>query len=151
MVIKILVKLKQWDQWLCQIIHIHQDRHFYVWPCRLIVSRDETVLQYIDILQYLLLQYNTIWLKANIDILHIAIYYNVCCFNVLIAQSLHHKNDWTSKNLDYTLQFFMVLYGYKGCLFFTLLPKPMLPSKSIQILQYGNILQYTQTQYAIQY
>ena len=29
--------------------------------------RDETILQYIDILQYLLLQYNTIWLKENID------------------------------------------------------------------------------------
>ena len=39
-----------------------------------IVTRDETVLQYIDILQSLLQQYNTIWLKANINILHITIY-----------------------------------------------------------------------------
>ena len=63
--------------------------------------RDETILQYIDILQCLLLQYNTIWLKGNINILHIAIYCNVCCLNVINTQSLHHKNDWTSKNLDY--------------------------------------------------
>ena len=38
---------------------------------------DETILQYIDILQYLLLQCNTIWLKGNIDILHIAIYCDI--------------------------------------------------------------------------
>ena len=40
-------------------------------------ARDETILQYIDILQYLLLQYNTIRLKGNIDILHIAIYCDI--------------------------------------------------------------------------
>ena len=32
---------------------------------------------YIDILQYSLLQYNTIRLMKNIDILHIAIYCNI--------------------------------------------------------------------------
>ena len=32
------------------------------------------VKRYIDILQYLLLQYNTIWPIENINILHIAIY-----------------------------------------------------------------------------
>ena len=32
-------------------------------------------------------------------------YCNVCCFNVVNAQSLHHKNDWTSRNLDCTLEF----------------------------------------------
>ena len=37
--------------------------------------RDETILQYIDILQYLLQQYNTIQLKGNINILHIAAIY----------------------------------------------------------------------------
>ena len=40
-------------------------------------TRDETILQYIDILQYLFLQYNTIWLKGNINILHIAIYCDI--------------------------------------------------------------------------
>ena len=39
-------------------------------------------------------------------------YCNVCCLNVINTQSLHHKNDWTSKNLDYTLQFFMLLGVY---------------------------------------
>ena len=39
-----------------------------------VYTRDETILQYIDILQYLLQQYNTIWVKGNIDILQIAIY-----------------------------------------------------------------------------
>ena len=58
--------------------------------------RDETILQYIDILQCLLLQYNTIWLKEVIDILYITIYCNVYCLNVVNTQSLHHKNDWTS-------------------------------------------------------
>ena len=42
-----------------------------------IYTRDETILQYIDILQYLFLQYNTIWLKGNINILHIAIYCDI--------------------------------------------------------------------------
>ena len=40
-------------------------------------SRDETILQYIDILQYLLQQYNTIRLKGNINILHTAIYCDI--------------------------------------------------------------------------
>ena len=39
--------------------------------------RDETILQYIDILQYFLQQYNTIQLKGNINILHTAIYCDV--------------------------------------------------------------------------
>ena len=34
---------------------------------------------------------------------NIVIYCNVCCLNVVNAQSLHHKNNWTSivSNLDY--------------------------------------------------
>ena len=72
--------------------------------------RDETILQYIDILQYLLLQYNIIWLKGDIDILHIAIYCIVCYLNVVNTQSLHHKNDQTSKNLDYTPHAFIWSY-----------------------------------------
>ena len=39
--------------------------------------RDETILQYIDILQYFLQQYNTIWLKGNNNILYIAIYCDI--------------------------------------------------------------------------
>ena len=39
--------------------------------------RDETILQYIELLQHLLLQYNTIQLKGNINILHIAIYCDI--------------------------------------------------------------------------
>ena len=42
-----------------------------------VATRDETILQYIDILQYLLLQYNTIRLKGNINILHNAIYCDI--------------------------------------------------------------------------
>ena len=38
---------------------------------------------YIDILQYLLLQYNTIWPIEYIDILHIAIYCYTSCKCVL--------------------------------------------------------------------
>ena len=40
-------------------------------------NRDETILHYIDIWQYLLQQYNTIQLKENIDILHSAIYCDI--------------------------------------------------------------------------
>ena len=40
-------------------------------------TRDETILQYIDILQYLLQQYNTIRLKGNNNILHNAIYCDI--------------------------------------------------------------------------
>ena len=45
--------------------------------CSMVCTRDETILQYIDILQYLFLQYNTIRLKGNINILHIAIYCDI--------------------------------------------------------------------------
>ena len=88
-------------------------------------TRDETILQYIDILQYLLLQYNTIWLKGIINILQFIAMFVV--LNVIITQLSHHKIDWTSKNLDYTLQFLVLLYGYTACILFTLLPKPIFP------------------------
>ena len=50
---------------------------FYGDTKSVVYLRDETILQYIDILQYLFLQYNTIWLKGNINILHIAIYCDI--------------------------------------------------------------------------
>ena len=55
-----------------------------------IYTRDETILQYIDILQYLLLQYNTIWVKGNINIiLHIAIYCDILqCIAVFVVLML---------------------------------------------------------------
>ena len=82
---------------------------------------------YSNTIQYGLRKYQYI---AHCNILwYIAIYCNVCCLNVVNAQSLHHKNDWTSKNLDYTLEFLMLLYGYTGCILFTLLPKPIFPYK----------------------
>ena len=63
---------------------------------------------------------------------YIVIYCNTLqclLINVINTQSLHHKNDWTSKNLDYTLQFLMLSYSYTGCIFLTLLPKPTFPYK----------------------
>ena len=53
--------------------------------CNIVYTRDETILQYIDILQYLLLQYNTIWLKGNINILHIAIYCDILQYIAMFA------------------------------------------------------------------
>ena len=92
------------------------------------------MLQYIDtiLLQYLLQQYNTIQLKGNINILHIAIYCgilqytycNVCYLNVVNAQSLHQKNDWIFRNLDYTIEFCMLLYSYTGCIYFLYCQNP---------------------------
>ena len=71
---------------------------------------------------------------------------NVCCLNVINTQSLYHKNDWTSRNLDYTLQFLVLLYSYIGYIYSLLYcqnpyshMKCLLP-KFNQILQYGNIL-----------
>ena len=57
---------------------------------------------------YCTLQYIT---HCNI-LWYIVIYCNFCCLNVINTQSSHHKNDLTSKNLDYTLQFLMLLYSY---------------------------------------
>ena len=48
---------------------------------------------------------------------YIVIYCNVCCLNVINTQSLHHKNDWTSKKLDYTLQFLIVIQGVYSFLY----------------------------------
>ena len=92
--------------------------------------RDETILQYIDILQYYYsntIQYGLKEISIYCTLQYIVIYCNVCCHNVVNAQLLHHKNDWTSRNLDYTLQFLMLLYSYTGYIFFSLLPKPIFP------------------------
>ena len=48
-------------------------------------SRGETIYRNIVILQYLLLQYNTIWPIENINILHIAIYCNILLDIVLFV------------------------------------------------------------------
>ena len=51
-------------------VHVHACMYTYAH----IHARGDTIYQYINLLQYLLLQYNTIWPIENIDILHIAIY-----------------------------------------------------------------------------
>ena len=84
-------------------------------------------------------------------LLRITIYCNVCCLNVVNTQSLHHKIDWTWI-IHFSFSYFnIVIRGV--AIFFTLLPKPIFPYEIsfYQILQYCNILQYTQTQYAIQH
>ena len=50
--------------------------HAFIYASKMLI-RGETIYLNIAILQYLLLQYNTIWPIENIDILHIAIYCNV--------------------------------------------------------------------------
>ena len=56
--------------------------------------------------------------------------------------------------LDYTLQFLVLLYGYTGCIFFTLLPKPTFlsfyqnPIKYCIMATYFNTLKHN-TQYGI--
>ena len=62
--------------------------------CMYVRSRDETILQYIDILQYFLLQYNTIRLK-NIDILYVAIYCDI--LQCLLFLKLYIFNHYTAK------------------------------------------------------
>ena len=77
----------------------------------------------------------------------------MCCLN---AQSLHHKNDWTSRNFDYTFGLFTLLYSYTGCIFFSLLPKPISyemsfyqnPINNCNMAIYCNTLKYNM-QYGI--
>ena len=105
------------------------------------------ILIYCNIYYCNTMQYGLKDISIYCTLQYIAIYCNVCCLNIINTQSLHHKI------LDYTLQLLVILYGYSGCIF---LQNPyshmkcLLP-KSNEILQYGNILQYTQTQYAIQH
>ena len=60
------------------------------------------------------IQYGLKEISLYCTLQYIVIYCNVCCLNVVNAQSLHHKNDWTSRNLDYTPEFFVFiqLYSY---------------------------------------
>ena len=61
--------------------------------------RDETILIYI--LQYLILQYITIHLREDIDILHTEMHYDICDMCCLQSCMYHCKNNWTSYNLEY--------------------------------------------------
>ena len=81
----------------------------------------------------------SIYCTLQYIVIYIAIYCNVCCLNVVNTQSLHHKNDRTSKNLDYTLQFLMFLYSYTGYIFFPLLLKPIFP---YEMTSYQNPIKY---------
>ena len=83
----------------------------------------------------------------NIDI-HIAIYCNVCCDNIVPIQSLHCKNDWTSSNLDYILQFLTIYMVIQGVYFlFTI--KTHIPIWNVFLPQSSHILQYGSTYIAI--
>ena len=63
-------------------------------PLQTLYTRGETIYRDIAILQYLLLQYNTIWPIENIDILHIAIYCNILLDSVVCGRL---KNKMTNK------------------------------------------------------
>ena len=54
-------------------------------------TRGEAIYRNIAILQYSLLQYNTIWPIENIDILHITIYCNILLDIVLFVADLKIK------------------------------------------------------------
>ena len=59
---------------------------------------------------------------------------------VVNAQSLHHKNDWISRNLDYMLEFLHFYTVIQGvAIFFSLLPKPIFP---YQMSFYQNLIKY---------
>ena len=99
-------------------------------------------------MQYFLLQYNTIRFKKTsiyCTLQYIVIYCNTyiamfVVFKVLNVQLLHCKSDWTSCNLEYTVQFLTILDGYSFLLLLknhismwnVLVPK----SSHIAILQY---------------
>ena len=106
------------------------------------------------------IQYNLMDIAQCNILWYITIYCNVCCLNVINVQSVHHKNDRISSNLDYTLEFFTLLYSYSytGCIFFSLLPKLIFPyemsftkiQSNVAIWQYNycNTLKHN-TQYGI--
>ena len=101
-----------------------------------ISSKDATILQYIDILQYLLLQYNTIHL---IKILLLQYITTFIAFKVAVSIRLY-----------ITLQKFMDLFTINKLRFPAILLRcAPFSNLIIYVLQYGNILQYTQRQYAI--
>ena len=71
---------------MCVITYTNTENYYNTWICfktnvqvlrhlRYIVIRDVTILQYIDILQYSLLQYNTTYCLLQ----YIVIYCNICC------------------------------------------------------------------------
>ena len=69
------------------------------------VTKDATILQYIAI-SIAAIQYNTP--DKNIDILqYIATF---IAFKVVSIRLLHYKNDWTSCNHKYTVQFLAILH-----------------------------------------
>ena len=105
----------------CQIV-----RQWYTY----VPTRDETILQCINTLQYLLLQYITIqFKKIRTYLLHIAIYCDLLIVKDLVSvQSLHCKNYQTSGNLDYTLQF-LTIYIMVKCIVFSSLLKPTMIMK----------------------
>ena len=59
------------------VYYMSMQMHVHVYVRMCVCARDETILQYIDILQHLLQQYNTIRLKGNINILCIVIYCDI--------------------------------------------------------------------------
>ena len=65
--------------------NVHNTHIILYWSLTYVQARDATILQYIDILQYLLQQYNTIWLKGNINILHIAMYCDILQYIVMFV------------------------------------------------------------------
>ena len=79
---------------------------------------------------------------------YIVIYCNVCCLNVINTQSLHHKIDWTWIIHFSFSSFFMVIQGVYSLLYcqnsYSHMKNPIKYCNN-----YGNILEYTQTQYAI--
>ena len=71
---------------------------------------DATILQYIDILQYLLLQYITIHLIKILIYCLLQYISTFIAFKFVSIQLLHYKNDWTSCNHKYTVQFLATLH-----------------------------------------
>ena len=73
----------------------------------------------------------------------------VVLINLVNAQSLHHKNDWTTRNLNYELEFSILSYSYTGCIFFSLLPNPYFHTNVFyqNPIKYCNTLKHN-TQYA---
>ena len=99
------------------------------------------------------IQYSLKQISIYCTLQYIVIYCNILQY--LFLNVINTPQNWL--NLDYTLQFLVFLYGYTGCILFTLLPKPIFPYemsfyenpiKHCNVAIYCNTLKHN-TQYSI--
>ena len=134
--------------WILRYAIFHQDcvilhRIFRSWGLPLLICRqDATIYWNIAVLQYFLLQYNTIRLICYIDVLlRTAIYCSNISLVLVLIWMLSWQNWIKDSILDGLFLTLLMLYVKLKICYELVAPS--------EILQYGNILQYVTRLYAI--